>query len=187
MAWNDEPQPTLTTARIVLRPYVAADGPRVEELAGAREVADTTAVIPHPYPVGGGAEWIAGHLARWTAGESITFAVTTPEDGVVGTIGLGISRRVNAGTMGYFIGVPYWGRGYATEAAGAVIDFAFRAVGLNRIDATYLTRNPASARVMEKLGMQPEGVFRQAERKWDIYEDVAQMAILRSDWDARRR
>jgi hypothetical protein len=58
MAWNDEPQPTLRTERLVLRPLRPSDGPRVDELAGAREIADTTATIPHPYPAGSGGTWI---------------------------------------------------------------------------------------------------------------------------------
>ena len=187
MAWNDEPQPTLRTERLILRPFTADDGLRVEELAGAREIADTTAHVPHPYPAGGGAGWIATHGPKWAAGQSITFAVTTAPDGLIGAMGLIVVERVNSATLGYWTGVSYWGRGFTTEAARAVVDFGFEVVGLNRVDATYLTRNPASGRVMEKIGMRAEGIFREAERKWGVYEDVAQKAILRSEWEEARR
>ncbi len=187
MAWNDNPQPTLRTARLILRPFVAGDADRLHLLVNDRAIADTTASIPHPYPAGLAATWIVSHAIGWAAGNSLTWGVTTPEDGVVGVMGLVVQTDSLSGTLGYWIGVPFWGRGIATEAATAVRDFAFEVIGLNRFDATYLVRNPASGRVMEKLGMQPEGVFRQAIRKWDVFEDVAQKAILRSEWEALRR
>jgi RimJ/RimL family protein N-acetyltransferase len=186
MTWNDDPQPTLPGERLVVRPFTFEDAPRVEALAGAREIADTTAHVPYPYPAGGAATWIATHSDRWAAGEGAPFAIATPDDGLVGAIGLIISLRRNAAELGYWIGFPYWGRGFATEAARTLLDFGFGTIGLNRIQATYFTRNPASGRVMEKLGMQTEGIFRQAERKWGVYEDVAQKAILRSEWAAGR-
>src|SRR5205085_888057 len=81
-------QPTLETPRLILRPFVAADGPAVERLAGAREVADTTLTIPHPYPPGGGAAWIATHAKAWDAGVAATFAmVDRATNELVGCIG----------------------------------------------------------------------------------------------------
>jgi RimJ/RimL family protein N-acetyltransferase len=186
VAWNDDPQPTLRTSRLVLRPFEAADGPRVELLAGDRAIADTTALIPHPYPAGGGAEWIAGHPPEWARGMGGTWAVTTRADGLVGAMGLSVHPLANSAELGYWIGVPFWGRGYATEAASAVVHLAFELIGVNRVSATYLARNPASGRVMEKLGMQPEGVLRQSILKWGVYEDLALRSILRSEWEAAR-
>jgi ribosomal-protein-alanine N-acetyltransferase len=188
MAWNDSPQPTLRTERLILRPFRLADGPRVEEIAGAREIADTTARIPHPYPAGGGAAFIAGHEPGWRDGAAAIFAIVNADaDEVVGNISLEVSLGNNSGVLGYFLDVAHWNRGYTTEATRAVIDFGFDGMGLNRIEATWLIRNPASGRVMEKAGMTLEGVMRQAMRKWDVYEDVGLRAILRSDWEERRR
>src|SRR6476620_2727177 len=68
-------QPTLETPRLTLRPFVPEDGPTVERLAGAREVAETTLTIPHPYPPGGGAMWIATHASGWESGTTVTFAM----------------------------------------------------------------------------------------------------------------
>lgn len=179
------PQPTLQTARLVLRPMVPGDGRRVRELAGDRAIADTTAMIPHPYPKGGAEHWIATQPPDWAVGRGVTFAVVLrSEDLLVGAMGLVIDRAREAGVLGYWIGKPYWGRGYATEAAAAVLDLAFGPLGLHRVEATHLTRNPASGRVMEKLGMRPEGVFRDAMLKWSRYEDVAQRAILADEWAA---
>ena len=88
MAWNDDPQPVLTTARLRLRPMTPADGPRVEVLAGDRAIADTTAGVPHPYPAGGGAEWISTHPARWRTGSEIVFGLALP---ATDEIGLGLT------------------------------------------------------------------------------------------------
>jgi RimJ/RimL family protein N-acetyltransferase len=179
------PQPTLATPRLVLRPFVIADGPRVRELAGDWAIADTTAVVPHPYPEGGGEQWIANHPADWAAGHAVTYGVVLrAEDLLVGAMGLGIERWRAVGVLGYWIGKPYWGRGYATEAAAALLDLAFGPLALHRVEATHLIRNPASGRVMEKLGMRFEGAFRDATLKWGRYEDVAQRAILADEWAA---
>src|SRR5690349_803106 len=75
MAWFEGPQPTLRTDRLVLRPWRLDEGPRAESLVGAWEIADTTARIPHPYPEGGGAAWIAKHESAWRAGEVAQFAI----------------------------------------------------------------------------------------------------------------
>ena len=180
------PLPTLQTPRLLLRPMTLADAPRVQELAGDRAIADTTALIPHPYPEGAAEAWIATHPTAWAAGHGATFAVALRAgDLLVGAMGLVIRRSQDSASLGYWIGKPFWGQGYATEAAAAVLDLAFGPLGLHRVEATHLTRNPASGRVMEKLGMRPEGVFREAILKWDRYEDVAQRAILADEWAAR--
>src|SRR5437868_7205178 len=89
------PIPTLTTERLVLRAFLTADAPAVERLAGAREVADTTLNIPHPYPAGGGALWIATHVANWEALERLTLAIAPREapNDLLGAIGLTIARE----------------------------------------------------------------------------------------------
>ena len=182
-AWNARPQPTLRTARLVLRPLVPSDAPRVAELAGDRAIADTTATVPHPYPEGPASAWIATHEPAWSAGQNVVFAIVPAgEEALVGVVGLVLDLANERGSLGYWIGVPYWRLGYATEASRAVLDFGFGAIGLNRIEATHMVRNARSGRVMEKLGMAPEVVFRQRFRKWGAFEDVAQRAILRSEW-----
>lgn len=118
--------PRLQTQRLILRPFVSGDGSRVEELAGAREV---------------------------------------------------------AGEIGYWISVSWWGKGNATEAARAITDFGFDALDLHRIQGRHFTRNVASGRVRQKLGMRLEGIHRDAFLRWDRFEDVAVYAILRSERD----
>ena len=78
-------------------------------------------------------------------------------------------------------GVPYWNRGYCTEAARAVVAFGFSAWGMHRIQARHYTNNPASGRVMEKIGMTYEGCLRQCVQKWGEYLDVCIYGILEEE------
>ncbi|MGZ8493068.1 MAG: GNAT family N-acetyltransferase [Gemmatirosa sp.] len=178
--------PRLATSRLLLRPFDAADGPVAERLAGARAVADTTLTIPHPYPTGGGAAWIATHPVDWERRERLVLAVCAhdaPHE-ALGAVGLQISMAHAHAEIGYWIGVDAWGRGYATEAARALIAYAFGALGLHRVQGRHFTRNPASGRVMQKLGMRHEGVHRDAYRRWERFEDVAVYAVLDAEWTA---
>jgi len=173
--------PTLKTGRLILRPFEPRDAPVVQRLAGERAVADTTLNIPHPYLDGMAEAWIGGHEEALARGESLTLAITEPAEGVIGAISLALKGADRRAELGYWIAVSCWGRGYATEAARAVVQYGFTTLGLNRIEAIHLTRNPASGRVMEKIGMQCEGVHRQWVRKNGVFEDVSRYAILRED------
>ena len=175
-------QPSLTTSRLVLRPFVIGDAATIQRLAGAREVADTTLSVPHPYEDGMAEAWIATHAPAFARGEMATFAVTGSAAGLIGAISLRIEQAHRRAELGYWIGVPHWGRGYATEAAKAIIRYGFEHLELNRIHACHLTRNPASGRVMIKAGMRPEGCLRQHVVKWGLFENLAKYAILRSEW-----
>jgi len=172
-------QPVLTTARLALRPFQMTDAARVQQLAGAVQVADTTLTIPHPYPDGAAEQWIALHGENFARGGSATWAIT-PRDGgeLVGAVGIVVTRQHLHAELGYWIGVPYWGRGYATEAARAVLRFAFRELELARVYACHFVRNPASGAVLRRIGMRHEGSFRQHYRKWGRMEDVDYYAIL---------
>lgn len=176
-------QPELETARLRLRAFVPADAPAVQRLAGDRRVADTTLSIPHPYPDGAAEAWIATHAPAWVAGTQLTYAVTARADGtLLGAVGLALEPEHASAELGYWIAVPEWGRGYATESAAALCEHAFAVLGIHRIQARHLLRNPASGRVMQKLGMRREGVLRGALRKWDRFEDVAIYAVLAPEW-----
>lgn len=187
-------RPTLYTERLILRPFSLDDAGEVQRLAGAREVADTTLNIPHPYKDGMAEAWISTHQVRFDEGASATFALTLRAEGqpersgpLIGAIGLEINQRHQRAELGYWIGVPHWRQGYATEAARAVVAYAFRSLGLHKIVAYHLPRNPASGRVMKKLGMQREAYLREHVRKGDTYEDLVGYGLVRSDWEALTR
>lgn len=178
--------PVLESARLLLRPFSAADAPEVQRLAGSRAIADTTLNIPHPYEDGMAEAWIARHPAAFDAGELATFAITLKAGGaLLGAISLTIERRFDRAELGYWIAEPYWGNGYCTEAAHRVVDYGFGELRLNRIHATHLARNPASGRVMQKIGMTKEGLARQHSKKWQEFEDLVLYGLLREEWPGR--
>jgi RimJ/RimL family protein N-acetyltransferase len=165
-----------------LRPFLPGDAKEVQVLAGEFSVADTTLAIPHPYNDGMAEEWISTLGSKYEAGEQAVFAVLQGEAGtLVGAVGLVITRAHDHAEIGYWIGRPFRGQGYCTEAARAVIEYGFHELGLFRIYAGHFVRNPASGRVMEKIGMKREGVARRHVRKWGVYEDLAFYGILRTD------
>lgn len=176
-------QAPIETPRLILRPFELSDAPDVQRLAGDHDVADTTLNIPHPYEDGMAEEWIMSHAPALQAGRHVAYAVTLRPDGqLIGAISLVIERRFDKAELGYWIGKPFWSQGFCTEATVALLGFGFGEMGLNRIGARYLARNPASGRVMEKAGMQREGVARQATKKWGRYEDMVLYAALRDEW-----
>jgi ribosomal-protein-alanine N-acetyltransferase len=180
-------QPTFTTERLILRPFVADDAFDVERLAGQREIADTTLNIPHPYPHGGAAEWIRLHAPAWIDETSATFAIVGQKTGaLVGAISLIIKREHQRAELGYWIAIDCWNRGYATEATRAILDLGFETLGLHRIESRHFLRNPASGRVMQKVGMKQEGIERDLVLKWDRFESLALYSILETEWRAQR-
>lgn len=170
----------LATDRLLLRPFSMDDAPAVQRLVSAYEIAENTLLIPHPYPEGGAAEWIARH---GTMPNNHVFAITLRDGGdVAGAIGLEVQPDHDRGEIGYWIGVPYWGRGYMTEAARAVLGWAFESLRLHKVFAQHFTRNAASGRVLQKIGMTHEGSLRQHDKKWDAYLDIEVYGILHSEW-----
>lgn len=177
--------PTLVTERLVLRPFAPDDAREVQRLAGDRAIADTTLHIPHPYLDGMAEQWIATHQDTFDKGQGVTFAITKRSDGtLVGAISLMAMAKGHQAELGYWIGVPYWRQGYCTEAGRAVLEYAFTELGLVRVHACHLSRNPASGRVMRKLGMRHEGCRRGHAMKWARTEDVELNGILKSDSDS---
>lgn len=176
------PQPTLTTERLVLRPFQQADAADVQRLAGDRDVASTTRLIPHPYPDGLAEQWIASLDGLYTSGRSASFAITQKDGTLMGAIGLSIEPADRHAELGYWVGRPFWNQGFCTEAGRAMLSFAFDVLALERVYAHYMARNPASGRVMEKLGMQREGCLRRHRFKWGEFEDLILYGILRSEY-----
>lgn len=174
-------QPALQTRRLVLRGFTMADVPAVQRLANDPDVARNTLNIPHPYTNQDAEDWITSHPDQLQRGESVTYAVTTPADGVVGAVGLILETEHARAELGYWVGRPYWGRGYATEAARAVVEWGFRSLDLHRIHASHFPRNPASGQVLRKLGMRHEGSLRQHVKKWDEFLDLERFGLLRSE------
>jgi ribosomal-protein-alanine N-acetyltransferase len=176
-------QPEITTERLLLRPFTLADAPAVQKLAGDKAVASMTLNIPHPYEDGMAEAWIDTHPQKFERGEEAVFAIVLREDDtLMGAIGLTVNQEHERAEMGYWIGKPYRGNGYCTEAAKEVVKYGFTALGLTRIQATHFVQNPASGRVMEKIGMTYEGCLRQYVKKWGDFIDLKMYAILKAEY-----
>lgn len=175
--------PLIETPRLVLRAFDLTDAEQVRCLAGAKEVARATALIPHPYPDGLAEQWIATHSAEWAARRSLTLAVILRSSGaLVGALSLTFTVEHARAELGYWIGVPFWRNGFATEAAAALTDFGFHVLGLNRVQAHHYAGNSASGRVLLKIGMRREGMSPKMMLKDGRFEDVVLYGVLRRDW-----
>src|SRR6516164_9806811 len=151
--YRDSRIPVLETERLVLRAPRLEDAKAVVALASDRRVAENTARIPHPYRMSDALEWITSVTAE--EGKQ-TFLITLA--GMpIGACGIDL-RDGPTPELGYWVGAPYWGQGFATEAARAVIDHAFADLGHDALQAGARVSNPASRRVLEKCGFQWTGV-----------------------------
>jgi len=149
--------PPLLTERLTLRRLERADAAAVRRYAGDERVAHWTARIPHPYPDGAAEAWIAETLAQMARSEGWQLGIDARGVGLVGAIGLERDEDRLSAELGYWVGVPYWGHGYATEAARHMIRFAFQATDLAQVHARVLPDNAASRRVLEAVGFTPTG------------------------------
>lgn len=146
--------PVLVTERLVLRPPHEDDIPELGVLANNRRVAEMLARMPHPYGEAEARAFVAASAQPRVAGA--VYAVTDAETGnFLGCAGLEVSER--GLELGYWIGEPYWRKGYATEAAHALVDLAFRATAVEAVDVSCRVINAASRRVIHKCGFQYSG------------------------------
>ena len=174
--------PILETERLTLRAFKLEDASAFERLIAPKEVTDGTLSFPHPVPQGWGIECINRMTERLESGDHVEFAIVARETGaMIGGIGLGITARHKRGGLGYWLGTDFWRKGFATEAARAVLNYGFQTLELHRIEAGHYPRNPASGRVLEKIGMQREGLMRGDVLKGDRFEDTIMYARLRTD------
>jgi RimJ/RimL family protein N-acetyltransferase len=145
--------PVLETKRLTLRAPTLKDAKAVAVLANDRRIAENSARIPHPYKLADAEKFIAG--ANKADGETVFLIVRNGT--IMGACGVAVADP-NAPELGYWLGVPHWGQGFATEALHAVIDFAFSEFEHSALHAGARVTNPASRRVLEKCGFQWTGV-----------------------------
>lgn len=145
--------PVLETERLILRAPHLGDAKAVAALANDKSIAENTRRIPHPYRRGDAEEFIAS--VNMPDGE-IAFLIALHDETVIGACG--IAMQDNAPDVGYWLGVKYWNKGYATEAVRAIVDFAFTERGHDTLHAGARVTNPASRRILEKCGFQWMGV-----------------------------
>ena len=140
----------LETTRLWLRPLETADVAAFVPLIGNFRVAKNLSRVPHPYSEADGHNWLAELAGKSSDTADYPFAIVRKSDAAF--IGVCAVHPPEDFTLGYWIGEPFWGNGYATEAAHRVARFAFEELGATKLIAGYMTDNPASGRVLDKLG-----------------------------------
>jgi RimJ/RimL family protein N-acetyltransferase len=172
--------PVLETKRLALRAPQLEDAKTVAMLANDRRIAENTARIPHPYREADATNFIAA--ANKAASTDALFLITLRDGTIAGACGLMLQEETPE--LGYWLGVPYWGKGYATEALHALIDYAFTDLGHDALQAGARVTNPASRRVLEKCGFQWTGVGLYRIRAINSSAPIDRFRLERRVWSA---
>ncbi|HAF34868.1 GNAT family N-acetyltransferase [Sphingobacterium sp. UBA7038] len=172
--------PQLVTERLILNAIDTTDIPQIVDYLQDKVYSDFTSNIPYPYRKEDAEYWLKLAEEAFANRKGFTFAIRNKDKKLIGAIGLQDEGSDKA-ELGYWIAIPYWNNGYVTEAAKAIIEFGFKELNFNKIFATYFPHNPASGKVMEKIGMKKEALLKQHLKKDGRYYDIPLYAIFRTD------
>ena len=154
---RDIMQQVIESHRLILRPFSLADTKRVAELAGDKQISEMTANIPYPYSISDAENWIRTHETLFLSGKGVVYAIVLKATSeVIGAISFPKLEN-GLGILGYWLGVPYWGNGYATEASKSLISFSKEHYGLTKLQVMHLVGNERSKSVIKKLGIKYVG------------------------------
>lgn len=176
-------RPVLETERLVLRAPRLADAPTIARLVSDRRIAENTARVPYPYRLADAVDWITA--ASGDPRDEVLL-ITLRDGTVAGACGLEWREAPNP-EIGCWLGVPFWGHGYATEAVRALIDQAFGDLGHEAVEAGARTSNAASRRVLEKCGFQWTGVGLYRVRAINSSAPFDRFCLQRSIWASLKR
>lgn len=180
--------PVLTTARLTLRPFTAADAAPVFEHAKNPAVTRFT-LWDHHKTIDETLAFVRDYaILRYREGTAEPYAITVTHDPAspVGACGCFWASEPNRTMeLGYWVAEPFWGKGFAAEAGRAVLDLAFRHYQPERIQARVIVGNDPSRRVLEKLNFRYEGTLRAVLLRRGKFEDVMMFSALRSEWTER--
>lgn len=141
---------------MLLRPPFMDDAAQIAERIGIRDVAWNLGRVPFPYQVRDAEAWLQHVPSKWDEDTAYVFAMTLPEDGLIGCISLRLVP-MDVWEIGYWLGKPWWGHGYTSEAAAALMDWAQMELELSRFASGHFSDNPASGRILTKLGFSLAG------------------------------
>lgn len=177
----------LETRRLVLRAPVPADAPAISELADNPKVAQNLVGMPHPYRLRDALDWIAESPPEDGQKHLICLRSPTAAPVPIGAVTLDYRRGAGLPTLGCWLGEAWWGREYATEAAHAVIDFAFLHQGHERLSFTCRVTNAAGRRVIEKCGFQMVAQELGHSAFFNAVVPVDRFQLDRRTWTSLRR
>ncbi|RMF52633.1 MAG: N-acetyltransferase [Bacteroidetes bacterium] len=166
-----------------LVPVQLEHAPAIQRLAEDPAVTATTN-LPEPYPPDGARLWIRSLLPKRWAGVEYAFAMVNADEELVGVVGfMDVRPQEGQAELGYWVGRPYWGRGYATAGCRQILAYGFDVLGLRRIIARPLARNRASCRVLEKIGFRWLGTERNVFPRFDPEDRLAVYEMTVTQWD----
>jgi RimJ/RimL family protein N-acetyltransferase len=140
----------IATERLVLRPLAKRDHARLVALANNWRVAKNLSTMPYPYTEAAASDWLDKQEGLWAGAKTVALAITIGDE-LIGGIGVGVRDHAEW-ELGYWLGEPYWNRGYGSEAAVALRDYAFCGLKLDQVVAGHYADNHASGRILTKLG-----------------------------------
>ncbi len=172
------------TKRLYFRRFDRDDAQIITDLISAPEFSDNTSSIPFPYKIEHAFEFLDRQEQAFQKGEAIVFGAFSLETGrLIADGGLHGKNEHQVAELGYIVAKPYWNQGFGTELARAIVNFGFSEWKLRKIIARHFSFNPASGRIMQKIGMIKEGHLRNhIVRNGRICDDVI-YGILREEWN----
>jgi len=144
------------TVHLSARPPELEDAPRITEFFQEESLVKMLGRAPWPYTLKDAKQWIKLVTKTRAKGTEYAFALHHPDHGLVGSVGM-FRVQDDIWEIGYWIGKPYWGKGYVTEAAKGLLDWAEHEMGITRYVSGHIFDNPASGHVLEKLGFERVG------------------------------
>ena len=177
----------IATERLDLRWFTLDDAPALQKICESRQVAAMSGSIAHPYPEGKAEEFIREHAEKIEQGDAYVFAIIERSTGaLLGDAMLIINKQHHSAELGCLLMEECWSKGYATELLASMIAYAFETLGLRRVWGVCSAENAASARIMEKSGLEREGHFKDSYLKWGVWEDEYYYGLTRPVYEQRK-
>ena len=173
-------QQAIETRSLQLRPLRLQYKPRLAVLANNKQVSDTLLHIPYPFTEADSETMVKGAQQGLAEGSAYHFGTLRGSD-LIGVASLIRTDEPGTAYLVYWIGVSYWGQGYGTEAAQAMVDYGFRTLDLQCITAKHAPWNTASAKILQKVGMTFQGIKPKAVFKWGQWLDSSNWSMTASD------
>jgi len=176
--------PTLHTPRLTLGQLEISDIPNIVEYAGSPNIAKMLRDLPHPYAEKDAIFWLNLANQGFANQTEYIFKLGLKETNeFIGGMGLHLKKRSNKAEVGYWIGEPFWNKGYATEALSVILKFGFEVLELNKIYATHYVKNIPSGKVMINNGMVKEGELVDDLKKDDEYLTLIQYRLTKREYE----
>lgn len=170
----------IETQRLLLRPLAMSDAQPIAALANNWAVVQHLSLLPFPYEEHHATEFLS---RMTTAPVTTTFAICNAKTGeLMGVIGADAPAGGRAGNFGYWLGEPFWGKGYATEAARAVVQLCLDRLSVSEVDSACRPENPASRHVLEKCGFEKTGTGTMPSEALGGETEIDVFALTRDSW-----